>query len=47
MRAMDCSDPGTHEDIHFSAKDDDELFGQIKQHTTEFYPEMTTIRSAR
>ena len=31
MRAMDCSDPGTHEDIHFGAKDDDELFGQIKQ----------------
>lgn len=41
MRAMDCSDPGTHEDIHFSADDDDELFAQVKQHTTEFHPDMT------
>ena len=40
MRALDCSDPGKHEDVHFSAADDEELFAQVKQHTTEFHPEM-------
>lgn len=41
MRALDCSDPGTHDDIHFSAEDDDQLFTQVKRHTGEYHQEMT------
>lgn len=41
MRALDCSDPGTHDDIHFSAEDDDQLFTQVRRHTEEYHPEMT------
>ena len=41
MRAMDCSDPGTHEDVHFAAENDDELFKKIQQHRDEYHQEMT------
>src|SRR5688572_4607013 len=30
-RALDCKD-AAHDDIHFTAQDDDELFGKIQQH---------------
>lgn len=41
MRALDCSDQSSHDDIHFSAEDDDQLFAQVKSHTEEYHPEMT------
>ena len=41
MRAMDCSDPGTHEDVHFSAENDEALFAQVQKHRDEYHPEMT------
>ena len=41
MRAMDCSDPGTHEDVHFSAENDEALFAQVQKHRDEYHSEMT------
>jgi hypothetical protein len=41
MRALDCSVPDAHDDVHFSAEDDDQLFTQVKTHTEEYHPEMT------
>jgi predicted small metal-binding protein len=41
MRAMDCSDPGTHEDMHFTAGDDDALFAKIKAHRDQYHSELT------
>lgn len=41
MRAMDCSDPGTHEDVHFSAENDDALFAQVQKHRDEYHSEMS------
>lgn len=39
-RALDCKDPA-HDDIHFSAQNDDELFGKIQQHRDEYHTEMS------
>ena len=39
MRAMDCSD-ASHDDIHFTGADDDDLIRQVKQHRDEYHPEM-------
>ena len=41
MRAMDCSDPGTHEDMHFTADNDDTLFAKIQQHRDQYHSELT------
>jgi hypothetical protein len=41
MRALDCRDPSTHDDIHFSSEDDDQLFAEVQSHTQEHHPEMT------
>ena len=41
MRAMDCSDPGTHKDMRFTADDDDALFAKIQEHRDEYHSEMT------
>ena len=41
MRAMDCSDPGTHEDVHFSAENDDALFAQVQKHRDEYHSEIS------
>lgn len=41
MRAMDCNDPGTHDDIHFSAENDEELFTQVQQHRDQYHQEIT------
>ena len=41
VRAMDCSDPGTHEDVHFTAETDDELFQKIQQHRDDYHQEMS------
>lgn len=40
MRAMDCKHEA-HDDVHFTAEDDDRLFGKVKEHTTELHPEIT------
>lgn len=37
MRAMDCKDPGTHEDVHFTAENDEELFTKIQKHRDEYH----------
>jgi hypothetical protein len=37
---MDCSHPA-HEDVHFTAATDDELFEQVKRHRDQFHPELT------
>ena len=39
MRAMDCQHPD-HEDIHFTANDDDELYQKIRQHRDEYHEEI-------
>ena len=41
MRAMDCSDTGTHEDVHFTAENDEELFAKIQQHRDQYHKEMS------
>lgn len=41
MRAIDCSDPGNHEDVHFSAENDEALLGQVQKHRDEYHSEMT------
>jgi hypothetical protein len=38
MRAMDCSEG--HEDMHFTAATDDELFEQVKSHRDQYHPEL-------
>lgn len=38
---MDCSDPGTHEDVHFTAENDGELFQKIQQHRDEYHQGMS------
>ena len=41
MRAMDCSDPGTHDDVHFSEENDEVLFAQFQKHLDYYHSEMT------
>lgn len=41
MRAMDCSDPGNHEDMHLSADNDDALFTKIRGHRDQYHPDLT------
>ena len=40
MRALDCSHE-VHEDIHFTADDDEGLVEQVKRHRDEYHPEMS------
>jgi hypothetical protein len=40
MRGLDCSHE-THEDMHFTASDDDALVERVKQHRDEYHPEMS------
>jgi predicted small metal-binding protein len=40
MRAMDCVHDD-HEDIHFTAADDDELLRRVKEHRDEYHPAIT------
>ena len=40
MRAMDCVHDN-HQDMHFTAEDDDSLLERIKEHRDEFHPEIT------
>jgi predicted small metal-binding protein len=40
MRALDCKHPA-HEDIHFTASNDDELVEKVEQHIREYHPDMT------
>ena len=40
MRAFDCMDP-SHDKIHFTGKDDGELFENIKAHAAEAHPDLT------
>jgi hypothetical protein len=39
MRAFDCSHE-SHEDIHFSAENDEGLIEQIRQHRDQYHPEI-------
>lgn len=41
MRAMDCKDPGTHDDMHFTADSDEDLFGKIQQHRDEYHQDLS------
>jgi predicted small metal-binding protein len=40
MRALDCKHPA-HEDVHFTASNDDELVEQVKEHIRQYHPDMT------
>jgi predicted small metal-binding protein len=40
MRGLDCVHDA-HEDIHFSASDDEGLVEQVKQHRDEYHSEMS------
>ena len=40
MRALDCVNEA-HEDIHFTADDDEGLVEQVKQHIRENHPDMS------
>ncbi len=40
MRAFDCSHE-SHEDVHFSAEDDEVLVDQIRQHRDGYHQEMS------
>lgn len=40
VRALDCSHPA-HEDIHFTAEKDDDLFRKIQEHRDQYHTEMT------
>jgi hypothetical protein len=40
MRALDCVHDA-HEDVHFSAEDDDGLVVQVRQHRDQYHPEMS------
>lgn len=41
MRGLDCSDPSTHPDVHFSGQDDDDLERQVRQHITDTHTGMS------
>lgn len=41
MRAMDCSAPGTHEDIHFTAGSEEDLVNQVRAHRDEYHADMS------
>lgn len=40
MRGFDCSDSGTHEDIHFTGQDDTDLEPQVRDHIAQLHPDM-------
>ncbi len=40
MRALDCVH-AAHDDMHFTANDDEGLVEQVKQHRDEYHPEMS------
>jgi hypothetical protein len=40
MRALDCVHDA-HEDVHFTAEDDDGLVAQVRQHRDQYHPEMS------
>ena len=40
MRALDCVHDN-HEDMHFTADDDDALIQRVQQHRDEYHPEIT------
>jgi hypothetical protein len=40
MRAFDCSH-ASHEDVHFTADDDEGLIQQIQQHRDEYHQEIS------
>ena len=40
MRGLDCSHPA-HEDMHFTADDDEGLLEQERQHRYEYHPEIS------
>lgn len=41
MRALDCKDPATHADVHFTGPDDQDLVGQVKDQIREIHPGMS------
>ena len=40
MRAFDCIHEA-HEDVHFSAENDEELVSQIRQHRDQYHSEIS------
>ena len=40
MRGFDCSDPGTHDDVHFTGADDADVERQVRAHIMEAHPGM-------
>lgn len=40
MRALDCKDP-SHEDVHASAQNDEELTEVVRQHIAQAHPGMS------
>jgi hypothetical protein len=40
MRALDCIHDN-HEDMHFTAADDDALIQRVKEHRDQYHPDIT------
>ena len=40
MRGLDCQH-AAHEDMHFTANNDDELLEKVKDHVCQYHPDMT------
>jgi hypothetical protein len=40
MRALDCRHEA-HDDVHFTAGDDEGLVEQVRRHRDEYHPEMS------
>ena len=41
MRAMDCKDQSSHDDMHLTASTDEGLLEQVKRHRDEYHPDLT------
>jgi hypothetical protein len=44
MRALDCTDP-SHDNMHITGEDHDDLTRQVEQHITDSHPELTTAQA--
>lgn len=47
MRGLDCSDPSTHPDVHFTGQDDDDLERQVREHIADAHPGMSPDEARR
>ena len=43
MRAFDCVHEA-HEDVHFTAENDEDLVDQIRRHRDQYHPELSDVQ---